>query len=135
MEMDWEALLDELRSYAASDPNELETKIRACLKGHSSEGLLQAVALLISQGQHATARTHLSEFLKSHQAAADIGRRLELILYFKKSRAPNPFRLRASNTTKRLCYKTSITSSPLANCKRLSHSCLRLSIQAKSLTF
>lgn len=32
MEMDWEALLDELWSYAASDPNELETKIRACLK-------------------------------------------------------------------------------------------------------
>ncbi|EOU9509627.1 hypothetical protein ACOJK1_006027, partial [Pseudomonas aeruginosa] len=100
MEMDWEALLDELWSYAASDPNELETKIRACLKGHSSEGLLQAVALLISQGQHATARTHLSEFLKSHQAAADIGRRLELILYFKKSRAPQPLSLKSKQHNK-----------------------------------
>ncbi|HBP0038739.1 TPA: hypothetical protein L5P19_006031 [Pseudomonas aeruginosa] len=100
MEMDWEALLDELWSYAASDPNELETKIRACLKGHSSEGLLQAVALLISQGQHATARTLLSEFLKSHQAAAGIGRRLELILHFKKSRAPQPLSLKSKQHNK-----------------------------------
>lgn len=88
--MDWESLLDELWRHAASDPNELEAKIRACLKGHSSDGLLQAIALLITQGQHATARTLLSELLKSHQAADDIRRRLELILHFKKSRSPQP---------------------------------------------
>lgn len=69
--MNWEALLDELWSYAASDPKALETKNRACLKGHSSEDLLQAISLLITQGQHATARTLLTEFLKSHKSADD----------------------------------------------------------------
>ncbi|SUD12924.1 hypothetical protein [Aquipseudomonas alcaligenes] len=98
--MDWESLLDELWRHAASDPNELEAKIRACLKGHSSDGLLQAIALLITQGQHATARTLLSEFLKSHQAADDIRRRLELILHFKKSRAPQPPSLKSKQRSK-----------------------------------
>jgi len=87
MDIDWETLLDELWSYAASDPNELEKKIHSCLKGHSSEGLLQAISLLLNQGQHVTARTLLTEFLKSHQSADDIQRRLELILHFKKHRA------------------------------------------------
>ncbi len=105
MEMDWEALLDELWSYAASDPNELETKIRACLKGHSSEGLLQAVALLISQGQHATARTLLSEFLENHQATDEIRRRLELILHFKKSRAPQSLSLKSKQHNKETLLK------------------------------
>lgn len=88
MEMDWESLLDELWSYAATDPGELETKIRLCLKGHSSEGLLQVISLLITQGQGLPARTLLSEFLKNHQAAHEIQRRLEQTLYLKENRAP-----------------------------------------------
>ncbi len=87
MEMDWESLLDELWDYVAPDSNELETKIRSCLKGHSSEGLLQAISFLIAQGQHTTARTLLREFLTNHQATDEIQRRFELILYFKKKRA------------------------------------------------
>lgn len=104
MEMDWEALLDELWSYA-SDPKELETKIRACLKGHSSEGLLQAISLLITQGQHATARTLLREFLENHQAADDIQRRLELILHFKKHRAPQVLSIKSKQRSKELLIK------------------------------
>ena len=103
--MDWEALLDDLWSYAASDPNELETKIRSCLKGHSSEGLLQAISLLITQGQHATARTLLSEFLKSHQSSDDIQRRLELILHFKKHRAPQMLSIKSKQRSKELLIK------------------------------
>lgn len=82
--MDWEALLDKLWSFASSDPKELETNIRSCLKGHSSEGLLQAISLLISQSQYVTAKALLAEFLRSHHSAEDIQRRLELILHFKK---------------------------------------------------
>ena len=103
--MDWESLLDELWSYAASDPNELETKIRSCLKGHSSEGLLQAISLLLTQGQHATARTLLTEFLKSHQSADDIQRRLELILHFKKHRAPQMLSIKSKQRSKELLIK------------------------------
>jgi len=103
--MDWESLLDELWSYAASDPNELETKIRSCLKGHSSEGLLQAISLLLTQGQHATARTLLTEFLKSHQSADDIQRRLELILHFKKHRAPQMLSIKSKHRSKELLIK------------------------------
>ncbi|WP_256577989.1 hypothetical protein [Pseudomonas sp. Irchel s3h17] len=105
MEMDWESLLDELWSYAASDPMELETKIRSSLKGHSSEGLLQAISLLITQGQHATARTLLSEFLKNHQAAEDIQRRLELILRFKKHRAQQTLSIKSKQRSKELLLK------------------------------
>ena len=105
MEMDWESLLDELWSYAASDPIELETKIRSSLKGHSSEGLLQAISLLITQGQHATARTLLSEFLKNHQAAEDIQRRLELILRFKKHRAQQTLSIKSKQRSKELLLK------------------------------
>lgn len=105
MEMDWEALLDELWSYAASDPKELETKIRACLKGHSSEGLLQAISILIAQGQHATARALLTEFLRSHQSANDIRRRLELIFHFKKHRAPQTFSIKSKRRSKELLIK------------------------------
>ncbi|VVN86444.1 hypothetical protein PS689_01534 [Pseudomonas fluorescens] len=105
MEMDWESLFDELWSYAASDPMELETKIRSSLKGHSSEGLLQAISLLIAQGQHATARTLLCEFLKSHQAAEDIQRRLELILRFKKHRAQQTLSIKSKQRSKELLLK------------------------------
>lgn len=105
MEMDWESLLDELWSYAASDPNELATKIRSCLKGHSSEGLLQAISLLLTQGQHTTARTLLTEFLKSHQSADDIHRRLELILHFKKHRAPQMLSIKSKQRSKELLIK------------------------------
>ncbi|WP_153014261.1 hypothetical protein [Pseudomonas sp. EpS/L25] len=105
MDMDWEALLDELWSYAASDPKELETKIRSCLKGHSSEGLLQAISLLIAQGQQATARALLTEFLRSHQSADDIRRRLELILHFKKHRAPQTFSIKSKHRSKELLIK------------------------------
>ena len=102
MRMDWEALLDGLWSYAASDPKELETKIRACLKGHSSEGLLQAISLLITLGQHATARALLTEFLKSHQSSNDIQRRLELTLHFKKHRAPQMLSIKSKQRSKEL---------------------------------
>lgn len=105
MGMDWKALLDELWSYAASDPKELETKIRACLKGHSSEGLLQAISLLITQGQHATARALLTEFLKSHKSTDDIQRRLELILHFKKHRAPQMLSIKSKQRSKELLIK------------------------------
>lgn len=105
MEMDWEALLDELWSYASSDPNELERKLRSCLKGHSSEGLLQAISLLITQGQHATARALLTEFLRSHQSADDIQRRLELILHFKKHRAPQTLSIKSKQRSKELLIK------------------------------
>lgn len=86
--MDWESLLDELWSYVASEPSDLASKIRLCLKGHSSEGLLEALSLLIAQGQHTTAKTLLSDFLKNHQAVREIQRRLELVLHFKKHREP-----------------------------------------------
>lgn len=105
METDWGTLLDELWSYAASDPNELESKIRSCLKGHSSEGLLQAISLLITQGQHATARALLYEFLMSHQSANDIQRRLELILHFKKNRAPKMLSIKSKQRSKELLIK------------------------------
>lgn len=105
METDWEALLDELWNYAASDPNELESKIRSCLKGHSSEGLLQAISLLITQGQHVTARALLYEFLISHQSANDIQRRLELILHFKKNRAPQMLSIKSKQRSKELLIK------------------------------
>jgi len=105
MEMDWEALLDELWRYAASDPKELETKIRSCLKGHSSEGLLQAISLLLTQGQHATARALLTEFLKSHQSADDIQRRLELILHFKKHRTPQMLSIKSKQRSKELIIR------------------------------
>ncbi|KIY16183.1 hypothetical protein [Pseudomonas amygdali] len=105
MEMDWESLFVELWSYAASDPMELETKIRSSLKGHSSEGLLQAISLLIAQGQHAAARTLLCEFLKNHQAAEDIQRRLELILRFKKHRAQQTLSIKSTQRSKELLLK------------------------------
>lgn len=105
MEMDWEALFDELWTYASSDPEELETKIRSCLKGHSSEGLLRAISLLIIQEQHAAARALLTEFLKSHQSADDIQRRLELILHFKKHRAPRTLSIKSKQRSKELLIK------------------------------
>lgn len=105
MDIDWETLLDELWSYAASDPNELEKKIHSCLKGHSSEGLLQAISLLLNQGQHVTARTLLTEFLKSHQSADDIQRRLELILHFKKHRASQLLSIKSKQRSKELLIK------------------------------
>ncbi|KQW35120.1 MULTISPECIES: hypothetical protein [Pseudomonas] len=105
MELDWKALLDELWSYAVSDPKELEAKIRTCLKGHSFEGLLQAISLLITQGQHATAKALLTEFLKSHQSADDIQRRLELILHFKKHRAPQMLSIKSKQRSKEQLIK------------------------------
>lgn len=105
MEMHWESLLDELWSYAASDPVELETKIRSSLKGHSSEGLHQAISLLVAPEQHATARTLLSEFLKNHQAADEIQHRLELILQFKKHRTPQMPSIKSKQRSKELLLK------------------------------
>lgn len=103
--MDWESLLDELWRYASSDPEELAAKIRSCLKGHSSEGLLHAISHLIIQGQHAPARALLTEFLKSHQSADDIQRRLELILHFKKNRAPQMLSIKSKQRSKELLIK------------------------------
>ena len=105
MGTDWESLLDELWSYAASDPIELESKIRSCLNGHSSEGLLQAISLLLAQGQQAASRTLLSEFLKNHHAAEDIQRRLELILNFKKNRAPQMLSIKSKQRDKEALLK------------------------------
>ncbi|AZE27631.1 hypothetical protein [Pseudomonas chlororaphis] len=105
MEMDWASLLDELWGHASSDPAEFEAKIRACLNGYSSEGLLQATTLLITQKQHATARTLLSEFFRSHQAADDIKRRLELILHFKQSRTPQTLSLKSKQRSKEILLK------------------------------
>lgn len=105
MKMDWETLLDELWSYAASDPKELESTIRACLKGHSSEGLLQAISLLLSQAQHVTAKTLLAEFMKSHQSADDIRRRLELILHFKKHRGSQLLSIKSKQRSKEQLIK------------------------------
>lgn len=103
--MDWESLLDELWRYASSDPGELAAKIRSCLKGHSSEGLLHAISHLIIQGQHAPARALLTEFLKSHQSAGDIQRRLELILHFKKNRVPQMLSIKSKQRSKELLIK------------------------------
>ncbi|OCX56532.1 hypothetical protein [Stutzerimonas stutzeri] len=103
--MDWELLLDELWRYASSDPGELAAKIRSCLKGHSSEGLLHAISHLIIQGQHAPARALLTEFLKSHQSAGDIQRRLELILHFKKNRVPQMLSIKSKQRSKELLIK------------------------------
>lgn len=105
MEMEWEALLDELWSYAASDPKELERKIRSCLKDHPSEGLLQAISLLIAQGRYATAKALLTEFLKSHQSADDIQRRLELSLHFKKSSTPQILPIKSKQRSKEQLIK------------------------------
>lgn len=80
MRMDWDPLLDHLWAFASSDPHVLCTKIRSCLEGHSSEGLLGAISLLVTQGQNEAARRLLNEFLRNHQAADDIQRKLGLIL-------------------------------------------------------
>ncbi|WP_236676589.1 MULTISPECIES: hypothetical protein [unclassified Pseudomonas] len=105
MGMDWESLLDELWGHASSDPAEFEAKIRVCLNGYSSEGLLQATTLLITQKQHATARTLLSEFLRNHQAAGDIKHRLERILHFKQSRTPQALSLKCKQRSKEVLLK------------------------------
>jgi hypothetical protein len=78
--MDWDRLLCQLWADAASDPDVLATKIRACLDGHSSEGLLEAISLLVAQNQNEAAKRLLNEFLRNHQAADFIRRRLELSL-------------------------------------------------------
>ncbi|WP_225231651.1 hypothetical protein [Pseudomonas amygdali] len=103
--MDWETLLNELWSYVASDPDELEKKIRSCLKGHSSDGLLQAISILVTQEQYATARKLLTEFLKSHKSADDIRRRLELILHFKKHHSPQTNSIKSKQRSKELLIK------------------------------
>lgn len=78
--MDWDPLLGQLWADAALDPDMLATKIRACLDGHSSDGLLEAISLLVAQNQNEAAKRLLSEFLRNHQAAEFIRRRLELSL-------------------------------------------------------
>jgi hypothetical protein len=78
--MDWDPLLGQLWADAASDPEILATKIRACLDGHSSDGLLEAISLLVAQNQNEAAKRLLNEFLRNHQAADVIRRRLELSL-------------------------------------------------------
>ncbi|KPB27238.1 hypothetical protein L6218_16695 [Pseudomonas syringae pv. syringae] len=76
--MDWDPLLGQLWADAASDPEVLAIKIRACLDGHSSDGLLEAISLLVAQNQNEAAKRLLNEFLRNHQAADFIRRRLEL---------------------------------------------------------
>ncbi|MGF6316124.1 hypothetical protein [Pseudomonas frederiksbergensis] len=100
--MDWDALLDELWSLvdSYSYSSELEVKIRSCVKGFSSEELLQAIITLLALNQHATARKLLSEFLKNHHAAADIQRRLELILNNKQSSFSQKLSLNSKHRSK-----------------------------------
>ncbi|WP_432668111.1 tetratricopeptide repeat protein [Pseudomonas umsongensis] len=78
--MDWDLLLDHLWTYTAPDPHVLGTEIRSCLEGHSSEGLIEAISLLVTHGQNEAAKRLLSEFLRNHQAADDIQRKLGQIL-------------------------------------------------------
>jgi len=98
--MDLELLMEELWTYAASDPEELERKIRSSLKGHSADGLLKAVTHSLGNGQHLTAKTLLIDYVQSHSAAHDIQRRLELILHFKKHRAPQRLSLKSKQRDK-----------------------------------
>lgn len=78
--MDWDPLLGQLWADAASDPDMLAIRIRACLDGHSSAGLLEAISLLVAQNQNEAAKRLLNEFLRNHQAADVIRQRLELSL-------------------------------------------------------
>ncbi|MEE5041379.1 hypothetical protein V2K11_24430 [Pseudomonas alliivorans] len=78
--MDWDPLLGQLWADAASDPDMLAIRIRACLDGHSSDGLLEAISLLVAQNQNEAAKRLLNEFLRNHQAADVIRQRLELSL-------------------------------------------------------
>lgn len=103
--MDWNSLLDDLWSYGASDPKELEAKIRSCLKGHSTESFLQEISGHISQGQHDTARQRLTDFLTGHPSAESILRRFELILLFKKHRSPQPLSIKSKQLSKELLIK------------------------------
>lgn len=103
--MDLESLLEELWAYAASDPEELERKIRSSLKGHSADGFLMAVTHLLGDGQHLTAKMLLIDYVKNHSAAQDIQRRLELILHFKKHRAPQRLSLKSKQRDKETLLK------------------------------
>lgn len=105
MNMDWEPLLDELWSYAESEPKVLDSKLRMCLDGHSPEALPQAISFLVSQGKHDAGRALLNEFLRGHQSATDIQRRLELILLFKKNRAPRVPSIKRKRRSKELFIK------------------------------
>lgn len=78
--MDWDPLLGQLWADAASDPDMLAIRIRECLDGHSSDGLLEAISLLVAQNQNEAAKRLLNEFLRNHQAADVIRQRLELSL-------------------------------------------------------
>lgn len=78
--MDWDLLLDHLWAYASPDPHVLGKEIRTCLEGHSSEGLIEAISLLVTHGQNEAGKRLLSEFLRNHQAADDIQRKLGQIL-------------------------------------------------------
>ena len=102
VKMDWNSLLDDLWNYAASHPKELETKIRSCLKGHSSESFLGEISRHIAQGQHDTARQSLTDFLALHPSAESIRRRLELILLFKKHHLPKPIVIKSKERSKEL---------------------------------
>lgn len=103
--MDWYSLLDDLWNYAASDPQELETKIRSCLKGHSTESFLGDISKHIAQGQHNKARHRLTDFLTHHPSAESIRRRFELILLFKKHRSPQPLSVKSKQRSKELLIK------------------------------
>lgn len=102
VKMDWNSLLDDLWNYAASHPKELETKIRSCLKGHSTESFLGEISRHIAQGQHDTARQSLTDFLALHPSAESIRRRLELILLFKKHHLPKPIVIKSKERSKEL---------------------------------
>jgi len=103
--MDWNSLLDDLWNYSASDPTELEAKIRSCLKGHSTESFLGDISRNISQGQHSRARQCLIDFLTHHPSAESIRRRFELILLFKKHRSPQPLSIKSKQRSKELLIK------------------------------
>ncbi|WP_027909891.1 hypothetical protein [Pseudomonas sp. URMO17WK12:I4] len=105
MNMDWEPLLDELWGYAESEPKVLDSKLRMCLKGHSPEALPQAISFLVSQGKHGAGRALLTEFLRDHQSATDIHRRLKLIVLFKENRVPRVSSIKSKRRIKELFIK------------------------------
>ncbi|WP_231692545.1 hypothetical protein [Thiopseudomonas alkaliphila] len=103
--MDWNSLLDELWNYCASAPKELEAKLLTCLKGHSTEFFLGEIYKHIAYGQHDTAKQSLTAFLVQHPSAESIRRRLELILFFKKSRLPKSIFNNSKQRSKELLIK------------------------------
>lgn len=114
--MSWNSTLNDLWSFTSSDPKELETKIRSCLRGHSTEAFLRDITEHIAQGQHATARQHLNDFLTTHPSAGSIRRRFELVLLFRKHHSPQALSIKSKQLSKEQLIKD---VNELVACSRL----------------